>query len=275
MVNIAPSRYDGDMRIALLQCAPGAPDTAAGLARLDAAASRAAAAGAALLVTPEMFLTGYAIGPEAVATLAEPADGPAAREAAAIARRHGVALLYGWPERDGDAVYNAVQLIDADGRRLAGYRKTHLFGAVDRGQFSAGRTLSPVVEVGGPQGAFRVALAVCYDIEFPEVARALALAGAEAILVPTANMAPFHSVATRLVPARAEENTVFVAYANYVGHEGGFDYCGLSCVCSPDGRDLARAGTGEELLVADLDRARIDAARTSLTYLRDRRPGLY
>ncbi|MEQ9334855.1 carbon-nitrogen hydrolase family protein [Thalassobaculum sp.] len=263
------------MRIALLQCAPGAPDTAAGLARLDAAASRAAAAGAALLVTPEMFLTGYAIGPEAVATLAEPADGPAAREAAAIARRHGVALLYGWPERDGDAVYNAVQLIDADGRRLAGYRKTHLFGEVDRGQFRAGRTLSPVVEFGGPQRAFRVALAVCYDIEFPEVARALALAGAEAILVPTANMAPFHSVATRLVPARAEENTVFVAYANYVGREGGFDYCGLSCVAGPDGADLARAGTDEALLVADLDRARIDAARSQLTYLSDRRPGLY
>jgi predicted amidohydrolase len=259
------------MRIALLQCEPGAPDTAEGLARLDAAASRAAAAGAGLLVTPEMFLTGYAIGADAVARLAEPADGPAAREADAIARRHGIALLYGWPERAGDAVYNSVRLLDADGTTLAVYRKTHLFGDVDRAQFRAGDALSPVVALGG----LKVGLAICYDIEFPEVARALAVAGAEAILVPTANMAPFDSVATRLVPARAEENTVFVAYANYVGHEADFGYCGLSCVCAPDGTDLARAGTGETLLVADPDRARLAAVRSTLSYLGDRRPELY
>lgn len=259
------------MRIALLQCAPGAPDTAAGLARLDAAAARAAAAGAAVLVTPEMFLTGYAIGADAVAGLAEPGDGPAAEAAAAIARRHGVALLYGCPERDGAAVYNAVRLVGADGAPVAAYRKTHLFGDLDRAQFAAGDAPSPVVTLAG----LRMGLAICYDIEFPEVARSLALAGAEAVLVPTANMVPFESVATRLVPARAEENTVFVAYANYVGREGGLAYCGLSCVVAPDGGDLARAGTEETLLVADLDRARLDAARSQLTYLRDRRPGLY
>lgn len=262
----------GTMRIALLQCAPGAPDTAAGLARLEDAAARAAAAGAALLVTPEMFLTGYAIGADAVQRLAEPADGPAARAAAAIARRHGIALLYGWPERGADgAVYNTVQLLGADGSVLAGYRKTHLFGDLDRAQFRAGDRPSPVVELGG----FRVGLAICYDIEFPEVARGLAMAGAEAILVPTANMTPFESVARRLVPARAEENTVFVAYANYVGREAAFDYCGLSCVAAPDGSDLARAGGGEELPVAELARGRLDAARAQLTYLRDRRPELY
>ncbi len=259
------------MRIALLQCGPGAPDIAEGLARLDAAASRAAAAGAALLVTPEMFLSGYAIGAETAARLAEPAAGPAAREADAIARRHGIALLYGWPERAGDAVYNSVRLLDAEGATLAVYRKTHLFGDVDRAQFRAGDALSPVVELGG----LKVGLAICYDIEFPEVARALAVAGAEAILVPTANMAPFESVAARLVPARAEENTVFVGYANYVGREADFSYCGLSCVCAPDGTDLARAGTGETLLVADLERARLAAARSLLTYLGDRRPELY
>lgn len=265
------------MRIALLQCAPGtpghcAPDIAAGLVRLEDAAARAATAGAALLVTPEMFLSGYAIGAEAVARLAEPADGPAARAAAAIARRHGIALLYGWPERGPDGrVYNAVQLLGADGAPLAGYRKTHLYGDVDRTQFAAGDRLSPVVDLGG----LKVGLAICYDIEFPEVARALALAGAEAILVPTANMTPFESVARRLVPARAEENTVFVAYANYVGREAGFTYCGLSCVVAPDGADLARAGGGETLLVAELERARLDAARAQLGYLRDRRPELY
>ncbi len=192
------------MRIALLQCAPGAPDSAAGLARLDAAAARAAAAGAGLVVTPEMFLTGYAIGADAVARLSEPADGRSAEAAAAIARRHRVALLYGYPERDGDAVYNAVRLVGADGVPIAGYRKTHLFGDLDRAQFSAGTAPSPVVAL----GSLRVGLAICYDIEFPEVARGLALARAEAVLVPTANMRPFEAVATRLVPTRAAENTL-------------------------------------------------------------------
>lgn len=260
------------MRIALLQCAPGAPDTAAGLARLDDAAGRAAAAGAALLVTPEMFLTGYAIGAEAVARLAERADGPAAAAAADICRRHGIAMLYGYPERAGDAVYNAARLIGNDGAALANYRKTHLFGDLDRAQFSAGNLPSPVVELGG----LRVGFAICYDIEFPEVARGLALAGADTILVPTANMVPFDSVATRLVPARAEENTVFVAYANYVGREADLTYCGQSCMAGPDGSDLARAGAAEEtLLVVDLDPARLTAVRSTLTYLRDRRPDLY
>lgn len=260
------------MRIALLQCASGAPDTEAGLARLEDAAARAAATGAALLVTPEMFLTGYAIGADTAARLAEPADGPAAQAASAIARRQGVALLYGWPERCGDGgVYNAARLTDADGATLAVCRKTHLYGDLDRAQFAAGQALAPVVGLGG----LRVGLAICYDIEFPEVARSLALAGAEAILVPTANMRPFESVATRLVPARAEESTVFLAYANYTGREAGYDYCGLSCIVAPDGEDLARAGDGEALLVADLDRARLDAARARLTYLRDRRPELY
>jgi 5-aminopentanamidase len=261
------------MRIALLQCLPGAADLAAGLARLDGCATAAATSGATLLVTPEMFLTGYAIGADAVARLAEPADGPAAQAVVAICRTHGTAVLYGYPERGADgAVYNAVQLIDADGMRRANYRKTHLFGEVDRAQFSAGDAPSPIVEFGG----LRVGFAICYDIEFPEVARALALAGAEVALVPTANMTPFESVATRLVPARSDENNLFVAYANYVGREAGFTYCGLSCVVAPDGTDLARAGAGDEtLLLADLDRARLDAARSRVTYLRDRRPELY
>lgn len=261
------------MRIALLQCAPGAPDVGAGLARLDRHAAAAAAAGAALLVTPEMFLTGYAIGAEAVARLAEPADGPAAHAVAALCRAHGLGILYGYPERGADgAVHNSVQLIGADGVRLANTRKTHLFGGVDRAQFTAGAALSPVVTFGG----FRLGFAICYDIEFPEVARALALAGAEAVLVPTANMTPFESVATRLVPARAEENAVFVAYANYVGREADFQYCGLSCAVAPDGSDLARAdAVSETLVLADLERDRLDSARARVSYLADRRPDLY
>ncbi len=254
------------------QCAAGRPDTEFGLRRLADAAERAAAGGAALLMLPEMFLTGYAIGAAAARDLAEPSDGPAAARAAAIARERGIALLYGHPELGADgSVYNAISLFGADGTRLAGHRKSHLFGDVDVSQFRPGDRLTPPVRLGD----WQVGLAICYEIEFPEIARALALAGVTLLLTPTANMAPFEGICTRVVPARAEENSMFVAYANYVGREGPFDYCGLSCICAPDGTDLARAGADEAWLFADIERSRLDARRRLASHLADRRPELY
>jgi 5-aminopentanamidase len=93
--------------------------------------------------------------------------------------------------------------------------------------------------------------------------------------VPTALMDPFEVVARTVVPARAIENQVFLAYANRCGREGDLRYCGQSCVVGPDGADLARAGRGEELILADLDLERLAAARRDNTYLADRRPELY
>lgn len=260
------------MRLALAQWRPVTGGSAEGLARLDADAAKAAAAGADLLMTTEMALTGYAIGPEAVRAAADPEGGPVAAAVGDIARRRGIALLAGFPRLGpDDRVFNTVNLVDHRGVLRASYAKTHLYGAVDRAQFAAGGEIAVPVEIGG----WRLGLAICYDIEFPELARALALAGAEAILAPTANMAPFESVATRLVPARAEENAVYLAYANYAGREGDFEYFGLSCVCGPAGADLARAGRGEEMIFADLDKAALAAARTAATHLADRRPELY
>lgn len=259
------------MRVALDQWRPVTAGKVEGLARLDAVAQAAREKGADILVLPEMALTGYNIGSGAVRAAAEPLDGPLASAVAGIARRHGVALVAGFPEADGGAIYNAVLMVGSDGAHLASYRKTHLFGDVDRAQFAAGDTLSPVFTYRG----WRLALAICYDVEFPELVRALALGGAEALLVPTANMEPYTGVARRVVPARAEENEIFVAYANYAGSEGAFDYCGLSCIAGPDGADVARAGRGNEMILADLDRERLKAVRATLHHLRDRRPALY
>ncbi len=260
------------MRLALDQWRPVTGGAAEGIARLDAAAARAAAAGADILILPEMALTGYNIGAAAAAAAAEPEGGAIDEALAAAARRHGVAVLAGFPRAvAGARPFNAVRLVGPDGARLAEYAKTHLYGAVDRAQFSPGPGFAPVAELGG----WRLGLAICYDIEFPETARALALAGAEAILAPTANMAPFDSIPRRVVPVRAEENAVYVAYANYCGAEGAFAYVGLSCVVGPTGEDLARAGRGEEMILADLDRTALAAARRASTHLADRRPDLY
>lgn len=126
------------LRTALLQSSGRLGDTADNLKALDEAAARAAQAGAGLLVTSEMFLTGYALEVEDIVRLAEPADGMSARAIGEIARRHAVAVLYGYPERDGEAVYNAAQLIGPGGDRLANYRKTHLFGCFEQEAFTPG-----------------------------------------------------------------------------------------------------------------------------------------
>ncbi|MEU9556860.1 carbon-nitrogen hydrolase family protein [Streptomyces fumanus] len=258
------------MRTALLQSSgrPGSP--AENLTALDAAAGRAAAVGAGLLVTSELFLTGYAIG-DAVGRLAEPADGEAADAVAEIAGRHGLAVAYGYPERDGDAVFNSVQLISADGARRANYRKTHLFGCFERDHFTPGER--PVVQA--ELNGLTVGLMICYDVEFPENVRAHALAGTDLLLVPTAQMHPFQFVAESVVPVRAFENQMYVAYVNRAGREGEFEFVGLSTLAGPDGVARARAGRAEELLLADADPALLAASRAANPYLGDRRPGLY
>lgn len=258
------------LRTALLQSSGRPGSVAANLKVLDEAAERAAAAGARLLVTSEMFLTGYAIGDD-VPRLAEPADGDAADAVADIAVRHGLAVAYGYPERADADVFNAVQLIGADGTRLANYRKTHLFGCFERDHFTPGEQAVVQADLDG----LRIGLMICYDVEFPENVRAHALAGTDLLLVPTAQMHPFQFVAESVVPVRAFENQMYVAYVNRVGPEGEFEFVGLSTLAGPDGIARARAGRGEELVLADADPAFLAASREANPYLSDRRPGLY
>ncbi|MCW7941098.1 carbon-nitrogen hydrolase [Streptomyces hygroscopicus] len=258
------------MRTALLQSSGRPGSVAENLKVLDEAAGRAAAVGTGLLVAPEMFLTGYAIG-DGIGRLAEPADGDSADTVAEIASRHGLAVAYGYPERDGETVFNSAQLISSDGTRLANYRKTHLFGCFERDHFTPGEKPVVQAEVNG----LTVGLMICYDVEFPENVRAHALAGTDLLVVPTAQMHPFQFVAESLVPVRAFENQMYVAYVNRVGHEGEFEFVGLSTLAGPDGIARARAGRCEQLVLADVDPAHLAASREANPYLKDRRPGLY
>ncbi|MFF9161452.1 carbon-nitrogen hydrolase family protein [Streptomyces longwoodensis] len=258
------------MRTALLQSSGRPGSVAENLKVLDEAAGRAAAAGAGLLITPEMFLTGYAIGDD-IARLAEPADGDSADAVAEVAGRHGLAVAYGYPERAGEGVYNAVQLISADGVRLAGYRKTHLFGCFEREHFTPGDQQVVQAELNG----LTVGLLICYDVEFPENVRAHALAGTDLLVVPTAQMHPYQFVAESMIPVRAFESQMYVAYVNRVGPEGAFEFVGLSTLAGPDGVARARAGRAEQLVFADADPVFLAASREANPYLEDRRPGLY
>lgn len=260
-----------DLGLALWQC-PYASDVSEALARLDHAAAQARAQGADLLICPEMSLTGYAIGARAAQALAEPADGPLALAVGELARRHDLAIVYGYPERhpDGGHPFNTVQMIDGQGRRLTRYAKTHLFGDVDRAQFSPGPALAPVFAWRG----WNLGLLICYDVELPEAVRVLGLQGANLVLVPTANMRTFDNVPRLLVPARASENRIWVAYANACGHDTVFDYGGLSTVADPEGGIVVQAGRDAELLVVRLHPDACRDARAQGQWP-DRRPDLY
>ncbi|MBC7916590.1 MAG: carbon-nitrogen hydrolase family protein [Rhodoferax sp.] len=255
------------MHLALWQCTPLPLNTNGNLHRLDATAKEAAQSGADILVCPEMFVTGYNIGVSHVQALAQSADSVFSQSVAEIAQRHSIAIVYGYPERDRGVVFNAAQCIGADGSALLNIRKTHLFGELDRSQFAAATAQDTLFDFNG----WKVGLLICYDLEFPENMRRLALAGADMVLVPTANMPDYDFVATTMVPVRAYENQVFVAYANYVGAEGEVHYGGLSSVAAPNGQVLAQAGRESELLFATVDANQLVAIRMRNTHLADAR----
>jgi len=257
------------MKIALYQGPGHINDPSAGFALMAAKAAEAKVADADLLILPEMYLSGYNIGPAAALEHAISHEGLA--PAQSIARELGIALVFGYPERVGDAVANSAALIGPDGALLLNYRKTHLFGELDRAMFKAVGTEFPTATLHG----LTIGLLICYDIEFPEPARRLALAGADVILVPTAQMEPYYQVARYVIPARAYENQVYLAYANHSGTDDGLDYIGHSSICGPDGAVLAIAGKGEELLYATIDPAHHKAVRLADPLIADRRPDLY
>jgi predicted amidohydrolase len=257
------------MKIALYQGPGRINNVEAAFALMAEKAAEAAANGAKILLLPEMYLSGYNIGPEAA--LAQALTQESLTPAQTIAKAHKIALVFGYPELVGGQVANAAAMIDPEGFLVLNYRKTHLFGDLDREMFTCvGDSLS-VTEFNG----YKIGLLICYDIEFPEPARILALAGADILLIPTAQMQPYTQVAKLLIPTRAYENQLYVAYANHSGADDGLNYVGLSSICGPDGAVLAAAGTGEELIYATADQSHQAKVRQVDPLIHDRRPELY
>lgn len=258
------------MRIAALQMQAVAGDVEANLVRIEAGMREAARQGATLLVTPELAIQGYGAG-AAMTALAEEPDGASWRRLAAVSQETKVAVIAGFAERDGDAVYNSALFVDGD-KPPNVYRKSHLYGPYERRLFKAEPPSSCLIDHAG----MKLGMLICYDVEFPENVRRLAMAGAQAVLVPTALPASDHDhlIARKMIPVRAFENQIFVAYVNHCGADALVAYAGLSGIAAPDGTMMASAeATGEALLVADLD---VEAFRNSADqnpYLADLKGG--
>jgi predicted amidohydrolase len=250
---------------------PGHPgDVDANLAVVAEAAREAKTRGADLLVTPEMFVTGYNIGDRVAALAAR----PLVAEVAQVAAEAGIAIVAGLPELlDGGDVANTALFVDETGAELARYRKTHLFSALDQALFVAGTGLGAPVLYRG----VRIALLICYDVEFPETVRGAALQGAHVVVVPTAQMEPFAFVAETLIPVRAWENQVYVAYVNRSGEEGDLRYVGRSSIAAPSGAvlDALPPTTSTGLVLAAVDTTLVEQGQRDNPYLGDLRPELY
>jgi predicted amidohydrolase len=196
-----------------------------------------------LVVFPELFLSGYTLSN--IDELAVQMDGPEFKRVTDMARDSSTALIFGAPERVNGGIANSAFCVDEQGTIAAVYRKVQLYGGEESEAFVAGDELL-VVELCG----LKMGLMICFDIEFPEVARALARAGAEMLVTVSANMEPFGSDHAVFLSARALENGLPHAYVNQVGLGESLTFVGGSAVVSPDGEIYAQAGSSEEEILS-------------------------
>lgn len=269
------------MRIACAQFRPELGDLEVNRAQVERLAAEAT--GADLLVFPELASSGYAFASrEEAESAAEPArDGPFAQHLVELARRHRMFLVAGLCERDGTRLFNSAILVGPDGVRGL-YRKAHLFWD-EKDIFTPGDTGLPVFDLaasdlGENRGDWtcRIGVLICFDWQFPEAWRVLALKGADLVCHPSNLVLP--GLAQRAVPFHALLNRVFVVLANRYGTERHLTFTGESLLISPRGDELARAPAGADaILTAEIDpaAARDKEVTPRNDLLADRRPELY
>jgi predicted amidohydrolase len=267
------------VKVALVQqhASDSKPDNVArGLAAVDTAA----AAGADLVVFAELAFERFY--PQ------RPADGDPHRHAEAVpgqmtaafaerATRHGVVIVLNLYERDGSSAYDCSPVIDADGRLLGRTRMVHITDYAcfhEQGYYTPGDTGAPVYDT----KAGKIGVAICYDRHYPEYMRALAVAGADLVVVPQAGAVGewpdgLYEAEMRVA---AFQNGYYTALCNRVGEEDCLTFSGESFVCSPNGEVIARAPSlHDAILYADIDLAATGRSHARRLFLRDRRPDLY
>ncbi len=269
------------MRIALIQQTAG-PDRKQNTLRGQEAVREAARKGARVVCFAELAFTPFY--PQTPArpghpTLAETIPGPTTDAFAALARELGVVIVLNLYEKTGDQgpCYDSSPVLDADGSLLGITRMVHITEYEhfhEQGYYTPGDRGAAVYET----RAGKIGVAICYDRHYPEYMRALALGGAELVVIPQAGAtgewpAGLYEAEMRVA---AFQNGYFTALCNRVGREEHLEFAGESFVCGPDGRVLATAQAGaEEILICDVDLNDVAASHARRLFLRDRRPELY
>jgi N-carbamoylputrescine amidase len=275
------------LTVAATQFACG-PDSAANLGKAEALVRRAAAEGAEVILLQELFETPYFCKDQLASlfALARPAAGnPVLARFAGLARELGVVLPVSFFEQANNAHYNSVMVIDADGRMLGVYRKSHIPdgpGYQEKFYFNPGDTGFRVWTTAHG----RIGVGICWDQWFPECARSMALQGAEILLYPTAIGSEPQDAALdsrahwrRVMQGHAGANLMPLVASNRIGHEQGesasLTFYGHSFIAGPTGEIIAQAGEAEAVLTAAFDLDAIAIRRAGWGLFRDRRPELY
>jgi omega-amidase len=237
------------------------------LAHVRQALGRLAGQGVQLAVLPEMWATGFAY--KQLAELATRTD-ELVQELAALSRQHGMVIVGSLPEPHGGKVYNTAYVLD-QGELKGTYRKMHLFSLMQEDRsFDAGdRWLVTDTSVG------RIGVFICYDLRFPELARRLAIEGAEILVVPGEWPKPREEHWRTLLRARAIENQCYLVAANCCGLVGKLDFFGMSMIVNPKGEVLAEGGYDPEELIAAIDFTAMAEWRAQIPCFQDRKPELY
>ena len=270
------------MKIALIQQHAGI-DRQENRARGLAAVRKAAQNGAQVVCFAELafdlFYPQIPATPESLAK-AEPVPGPTTDSFSALAAELGVVIVLNVFERVGDdpgLTFDSSPVIDADGTILGITRMVHITEYEyfhEQGYYAPGDRGVPVFDT----RFGRIGVAICYDRHYPEYMRALAVAGAEVVVIPQAGATGEwpEGLYEAEMQVAAFQNGYFTALCNRVGKEEHLDFAGESFVCGPDGRVLARAGSGtDEILYCDLDLAMVEKSHARQLFFRDRRPELY
>ncbi|TKV28585.1 amidohydrolase [Arthrobacter sp. NamB2] len=258
------------MRVTLGQLASGT-DTPVSLARMDAVAAAASAAGSRLVVFPEYATYEKSRVDGSFVAAAQPLDGSVVQALAGMARRHGVTVVAGIVETsdEPDRAYNTIVALDDGGDLVAAYRKIHLFDS--RGFHESGhiKPAPDVAPVTFRRDGTVFGLLTCYDLRFPGVAQSLRDAGAQVVLapsswVPGAGKADQWDLLTR---ARALDNGVIVVAVSQAEPVS----IGRSVVAGPLGEVIGRCGAGEDLLTVDLPLDAVRDARSQFPLQAQRR----
>lgn len=223
-----------------------------------------------VILFPELCTTGYFLE-ERLETVADNVLGAHYEILSKAASEHNVYLCYGYVERGADGrLYNSIIFIHPNGTCIGNYRKIHLT-PMERKFFTPG---SDMVIVSTDLGNF--ALMICWDLAFPEMARAMALRDADVILAPSAWESPYQDAFILFGQARAIDNTVFLAACNHLGQSSNLDFFGQSSIYGPNGSTLIHAASTEAIITYQINLAERESLQSSFfTMLNERRPDLY
>ncbi|MBM7715493.1 carbon-nitrogen hydrolase family protein [Siminovitchia sp. FSL H7-0308] len=254
------------IKVSLAQLTPKLGDKSHNLQLLEKAIAQAAEQKSNMIVFPELFLTGYAIGHQ-VPYLAETKNGPSLTKVKELCKTFSIYTVVGFAEIDNGFYYISSALIDDQGELRGVYRKTHLFDR-EKEFFTPGTDIHVF-----PTSLGKIGIMICFDVEFPELARTLKIKGAELIAITNANMEPYERHHHIYAKSRAMENEIPVVICNRLGEEGSLKFCGDSMVIDTQGIALLSMEKEEGVKTADLPL--LTTLDPKLGYISKRRQDLY